>query len=105
MAKAKIFFRAGVAAVIAAGVAVLFAQTKKGKKLIAQGKTQAAELAKLVTQKTEMIKSLSKEAYEQIIDEVVADYQKQKKLTGRSAKTITGMLKEQWSDVKKEMKK
>lgn len=101
----KYLVGAGIAAAAAAGVIGFLTQTKKGKALASKGKEHAAELAKSVAMKAEKMKNLTQEKYEEIVDDIVADYQRRRKITKDAAKELAVELKKEWTRVRKELKK
>lgn len=101
----KYLIGAGVAAAVAAGVVSFLTQTKKGKQVALKGKKYAGEIAKNVATHAEELKELTKERYEALIDDVVDEYQKQKKITKAAGKDMASELKKEWKQVKKELQK
>lgn len=96
---------ASIAAAVAAGVVAFLTQTKKGKALAAKGREHASDLSKAVAHRMESMRAMTKEKYEETIDEVVADYLKKKKITKEAAKDLAAELKKEWQQVKRELKK
>lgn len=103
--KSKYLIGAGVTAAVAAGVVGFLTQTKKGKALTKQGQKEIAVITKKIAKKADEVKRLSKEKYEEIVDDVVAEYEKKKKLTKAAGVELANELKKEWNEVKKELKK
>jgi hypothetical protein len=101
----KYVIGASVAAAVAAGIVGFLTQTAKGKKLAKKGKAYAADIASQVAHRAERIRGLSRAAYDRIVDEVVGQYQEQKKLNTEAGKELAAQLKKEWNAVKKELKK
>ncbi|HLD22150.1 MAG TPA: hypothetical protein VJB65_04585 [Patescibacteria group bacterium] len=101
----KYLLGASIAAAVAAGVVAFLTQTKKGKQLAFQGKQHAADIAKLVAARVETMKLFTQERYSVMIDEVLSEYQRRKKITKDAAEELSKTLKNEWNTVKKELKK
>ena len=98
-------FAAGAAlgAVVAAGAALFFTQTKTGKKVVKDAHKHAANLGKEVVKKAEKAKTLTEKKYHKIVDEVVEDYAGKKKLAKDVSGKLKTDLKKNWTKVKKEL--
>lgn len=101
----KYVIGAGVAAAVGAGVFSYFTQHPRGKKLAKQSQKYVADMTHQVATKTEKIRNLSEAAYGRIVDEVVAQYQEQKKMTAANGAELGAQLKKEWKAVKRELKK
>lgn len=96
---------AGFAGVIAAGLYAFFTQNPKGKKIAKDGKMTMTDITREVVARSEKIKKISKKAYDAIVDDVLRQYQDQKKMTAASATELALELKKEWNAVKKELQK
>lgn len=101
----KYLVGAGVAAAVAAGVLSFLTQTKKGKALKKKGVRHASDITKKIALKAEKMRKLSQDKYDELVDEVIAEYQKRKKITKASADELAAQLKKEWTQVRKELKK
>ncbi len=101
----KFVVGASVAAAVAAGIVGFLTQTARGKKLAKKGKLYAAEIARQVAHRAEKLSGISKIAYERVVDEVIAQYQQQKKMSRDAGAELAAQLKKEWNAVKKELKK
>ncbi|MBI2411024.1 MAG: hypothetical protein HYV32_04005 [Candidatus Kerfeldbacteria bacterium] len=101
----KFIVGAGIAAAVAAGVLTFITNTKRGKAIAKKGREHAADLANEVAKRAEKIRSLTQQRYEGMIDDIVAEYQKRKKLTTETAQDLAKQLKKEWNHIKKELKK
>lgn len=110
MAKAKkrststFLVGAGVAAAAAAGIVAFLTQTTQGKKMVKKGREHAADLAHEVAKRAEKAKKLTKKGYEQLVDDVVAEYAAKKKMTAVAAKELSAQLKKEWTRIQKQLK-
>jgi hypothetical protein len=103
--RSKYVIGASVAAAVAAGIVGFLTQTARGKKLAKKGKEYASDIASQVAHRAERVKGISQKAYNSIVDEVVAQYQQQKKLNVDAGKDLATQLKKEWNAVKRELKK
>lgn len=101
----KFLIGAGVAAAVAAGVVGYLTQTKRGKLLAKKGKLHASELSKKVAMRAEKMKTQTKAKYDELVDDVVAEYQKKSKMTKQTATELAAELKKEWNTIRKELNK
>ncbi len=104
---AKVSLRAGaaVAAVLASGIATyFFTQTPTGKTATKKIKTTASELGKAISHRVAATKKITKEYYTTMVDDLVEDYAKRKKIAHASVKALKQDLKRNWKEVQKELK-
>lgn len=101
----KFLVGAGVAAAVAGGVVAFLTQTKRGKALATKGKKQATEVAKKVAVEAGKVKKLSQAKYEELIDEILAEYTRKKNITKSAADELAQELKKEWNQVRKEFRK
>ncbi len=84
----------------AGAVAALFLTTKTGEELRADVKRAALEIREKVEEKTGKIKDITKEKYEEILNNVISNYKKVKEFTQKELDLIKKILLEQ-KDIKK----
>ena len=101
----KFLIGAGIAAATAAGVAAFLTQSKQGKELAKKGREHAADLSREVSKRVEKSAKMTKAMYEEMIDDIMVQYKKRKKLTEAAAKDLTAQLKKEWTQIQKELKK
>ncbi len=102
MAKKKLGSSVGKVALIGAGLvaaatAAYFLSSKKSR---AAAKSWAIKMKADVIEKIEKAKDLSKESYEQIVDQMSAKYHKLKDTTPEEVAEIVSELKKKWSHLK-----
>lgn len=105
MGKIKLAAGLAVAALLATGTALFLTQTKSGKKAAKKIKIEAVELGKKAAQKMAKLKTISQKKYNEVIEEIVDDYAKKKKVAKTTASAIKKDLKAHWHEVRKELKK
>lgn len=85
------------AGLVAAATAAYFLSNKKSR---AAAKSWAIKMKADVIEKIEKAKDLSKESYEQIVDQMSAKYDKLKDTTPEEVSEIVSELKKKWSHLK-----
>lgn len=101
----KVGASAAVAAVLASGVAAYyFTQTPQGKNTAKKIKKVAANLGKELAHKVATAKKVSKQHYEEAIEELVDQYTKKKKIAATTADHLKKDLKRNWKEVQAELK-
>jgi pyruvate formate-lyase activating enzyme-like uncharacterized protein len=58
-----------------------------------------------VSKRVEKGAKMTKKMYEDMIDDLMVEYTKRKKLTTAAAKELTAQLKKEWTQIQKELKK
>ncbi|MFH0819256.1 MAG: hypothetical protein V1898_04640 [Patescibacteria group bacterium] len=102
----KIAIGTTIGAIVAATGAVLFfTKTKAGEQTAKKIKEYATHLGKEISHKVTEIKDISQIKYEKIVDDIVDEYSKKKKIATTTTKAIKKDLKAHWKEVKKELKK
>jgi gas vesicle protein len=76
-------------------VAALFLTTRTGEELRADLKKVALEIRDKVEERASKIKNLTKEKYDEIVNNVVSNYQKAKEFTQKEIDLIKRILLEQ----------
>ena len=104
-AVSKFIIGAAVSAAVAAGVVGFLTQTKRGKQLAKKGKQHASELAKKVAARAEKMKVHTQQKYDELVDDVVAEYMKRSKLTKAAADELAKEIKKEWTHVRQELRK
>ena len=89
-----------IGAVVAGAAALLFAP-KSGKELRKDIKKTAHELSNQVLKEVDKAKVLSKEKYHDIVEKVVDEYTKNKKVAANAVKMLKTDLKGKWGEVEK----
>lgn len=105
MGKVKLAIGTGVAALMATGAALFFVKTTPGKKTAKKIKAEAVELGKKAAAKLQDLKLISKDKYEEVVEQLVNDYVKSKKIAKAQAAGLKKDLKGHWREIKKEIKK
>lgn len=94
-----------LAALLAGGAALYLTKTKSGKDTAKKIKSHAKVIGKKIAAKVKKTKALSQKKYGKIVEEVVTNYAKDKKIAEQAAKGVAKDLKDHWHMVKKELKK
>jgi len=84
-----------VAGFVAGAVTALFLTTKTGEELRADIKRIAKDIANKVEEKASRIKNITKDKYNEIINNVVSSYKKIKDLTEKEIEFIKRIIAEQ----------
>lgn len=96
---------AGIAAGAILGLAAgLFLQSKKGKELTKDARKKALVLQKQVMKRLDDAGEMSKEVYEEIVDDVVKYYGKSKDLAAKEIPEVRSFLMGKWKEIEKAMK-
>lgn len=103
--KSSYLIGAGVAAAVVAGVVGFLTKTKKGQQIAKKGYKEMVELGRMVAHRAEHVRNMTKQRYEELVDDVVAEYERKKKLTKDAAAELATELKKEWNKVKGEIKK
>lgn len=94
-----------LAAMLAGGAALYLTKTKGGKETAKKIKIYAKSIGNKIAKKAEKTKALTQKKYGKIVEEVVAEYAKDKKIASQAAKEVSKDLKGHWRQVKAELKK
>lgn len=95
---------AGIAAGAILGLAAgLFLQSKKGKELTKDARKKAMVLQKQVMKRLEKAGEMSKDVYEEIVDDVVKYYAKSKDLAAKEIPEVRAFLMSKWKEIEKAM--
>lgn len=97
---------AGLAAGAVLGLAAgLFLQSRKGKELTKDAQKKAAMLQKQVMKRLEAAGEMSKEAYTDMVDQVVEFYQKSKDIATKEVPEVRKYLLGRWKDIQSHIDK
>jgi gas vesicle protein len=92
---------AGTILGIAAGV---FLNSPKGKQMTKDVDANMKKLQKQVMKRLKEAEDMSKEKYEELVDEIVSYYQKSKQLAKKDVPEVRKFLMKKWKEIEKEMK-
>jgi len=92
---------AGAILGIAAGV---FLNTPKGKKMTKDMEKQMQVLQKQLMKKIKEAEGMSKEKYEELVDDMMAYYEKSKQMAKDELPAARAYLMKKWKDIEKQMK-
>lgn len=96
---------AGVAAGAILGLASgLFLQSRKGKELTKDARKKALALQKQVMKRIDKAGEMSKDVYEEIVDDVMKYYTKSKDLAAKEVPEVRSFLMSKWKEIEKAMK-
>lgn len=92
---------AGLAAGAALGLALgLFLQSRKGKQLTKDAQKNVKILQKQVMKKLANVEDISKEKYEEVVDQVLAFYEKGKDVAAKEIPEVRNYLMGRWKEIK-----
>ena len=93
-------------AVLAAGAATyFFTQTKQGKNAAKDIKKQAVQLSKDISTRLHKAKDKTQATYNDIVEQVVDEFEAQKKVGTKTVKALKRDLKQHWKAVQAELRK
>ena len=96
----------GLAAGAILGLAAgLFLQSRKGKELTRDAQKKAALLQAKVMKKLKKAEHLTKEKYEEVVEDVLAYYAKSKDLAQKELPQVRAFLMGKWKAIETELKK
>jgi gas vesicle protein len=92
---------AGLAAGAALGLALgLFLQSRKGKALTKDAQKNAKLLQKQVMKKLANVEDITKEKYEEVVDQVLGFYEKGKDVATKELPEVRSYLMGRWKEIK-----
>lgn len=101
----KVAAGTALGALLAAGAAAFFfTQTKVGKDAGKKIKEEATHLSKEISHRVSTFRKMSQEKYDEIVDDIVDEYGKKKKLAGTQMDSLKRDLKSHWKEVSRELK-
>lgn len=92
---------AGAVIGMAAG---LFLQSRKGKALTKDAQKKALVLQKQVMKKLEGLEEMSKEKYAEVVNHVLAYYEKTKEVTKKEIPEVRSYLMGRWKEIESALK-
>lgn len=90
-------FIAGISAGLAAG---LFLKSEKGQELTEDAKQEALRLQKQLMKKLDDVRTLTRERYESIVEDIVDRYAQAKEIAVTELEDLKAYLLEQWDDMR-----
>jgi gas vesicle protein len=94
-----IAFIAGIISGVAAG---LFLRSEKGQEITEQASKDAIHLQKQLLKKLKTVQSITRERYEEVVDELIARYARAKDLARSELIDLKEYLMDQWDDIRSE---
>lgn len=89
---------------LAAGVATgLFLKSEKGEEMTEDAKKQMRDIQKQLTKKFKGLKKVTKETYEEMVDDLVSQYGETKDLAEEQLKKMKQNLLDQWEHVREQL--
>jgi len=99
----KGFIKGAAFGALIGSVAALFMAPKSGDKTRADAKKLVDVLSRRVMKDAEKLGVIGQDTYEKLVKKSVADYAKSRDLATDYLDEVTGLLKDQWKEVKKEI--
>lgn len=90
-------FIVGIASGLAAG---LFLRSEKGQELTEQASKDAMRLQKQLTKKMHALQTITRDHYEEIVDEILERYAQTKDLARTELRELRAYLMQQWDEFK-----
>lgn len=81
-----------------------FLQSRKGKELTKDAEKKAVQLQGKIMKKLETMDVLSKEAYAEVVDEVLAYYEKSKEIAKKELPEVRASLMKKWKVIEAKLK-
>lgn len=101
----KGFLKGAALGALIASAAALLCAPQSGKKTRKDAEKFANAVLKKMLRQARSLSSLSKDAYEKMIDSSLADYSKGKKITSSYLNEMKDILSGHWNEVRKVLKK
>lgn len=101
----KGFIKGAALGALLASVAALLCAPQSGKRTRKDAQKLAQSLLKRMLVQARSLSTLSKDAYEKMIDTSLSEYAKGKKITKEYVKEMKMILSSHWGEVQKELKK
>ncbi len=101
----KGFLKGAALGVLLASAAALLCAPQSGKRTRKDAQKLANSLLKRMLKQARSLNSLSKDAYEKMVETSLAEYAKGKKITSEYLNEMKAILKGHWGEVQKELKK
>ncbi len=81
-----------------------FLQSRKGKELTKDAEKKALQLQAKIMKKVQDIESLSKEKYTEVVDDVLAYYEKSQEIAKKEVPEVRAMLLKKWKTIESKLK-
>jgi len=102
MSKKSFIAGSALGALIASAV-VLLLPDKTNKKIRKEAAEYAKDLSQRLSKEYPKLKKQSKKTYDQLVDQMMAEYKKGKKIATTQLHEVTTMLKDQWEEIKEKI--
>jgi gas vesicle protein len=99
----KAFFKGALIGALLGSVAALLATNKTGAERRKEIKALSTNLFGKIVKEAERIGELSQDKYEMVVEKVVKEYGKKKKLAKATLDDLSDELKEKWGEIKKHL--
>ncbi len=101
----KFFLKGAAIGAILASVATLLIAPKSGKKTRSDVQKLVNSLSKKMSKQIATLSDISKDTYEELVTKAVKEYTKGKKVGKDFIEDVTSVLKQNWKEIEKELKK
>ncbi len=105
MSDPKHFVKGAAIGAILASIATLFLAPKTGKKTRSDVKKIVNSLTKKMSKEISGLTELSKDKYDEIVSRSIKEYVKGKKVATGFVDDVSKVLKSNWKEIQKELKK
>lgn len=100
----KAFLKGALFGALIGTAVALLTTNKTGKQRRDEIKKMSKDLFGKIMKEVEKMKVLSKEKYNEVVERVVAEYGKKRKLAAKVIGEMKSELKSRWADIQKHMK-
>jgi gas vesicle protein len=97
----KDFFRGALLGALLGSAAALLTTSKTGKQRREEIKKLSSDLSGKIVKEVQKMKELSQEQYEAVVERVVREYGKKKKVAKATLEEVIDELKDKWVEIKK----
>lgn len=97
----------GIGMVIGSAIGVaagFFLQSRKGKELTKDAEKKAIQLQGKIMKKLQDVDALSKEKYAEVVDDVLAYYEKSQEIAKKELPAVRAMLMKKWKAIDAKLK-
>lgn len=81
-----------------------FLNSRKGKELTKDAEKKALQLQAKIMKKVQDMESLSKEKYAEVVDDVLAYYEKSQEIAKKEVPEVRAMLLKKWKTIESKLK-
>lgn len=81
-----------------------FLQSRKGKELTKDAEKKVVQLQGKVMKKLQDVESLTKEKYTEVVDDVLAYYEKSQEIAKKELPAVRNMLMKKWKAIESKLK-